>query len=106
MRKSLTEKMHPLIVGPYDVAVRGLAPGSTAARDRRGDYSPSRLEIRIVAGQPLTVERETIVHELLHALWHDAGLPAQYEEKVVSALSPRLVAVCRANGKLREVLFP
>ncbi len=51
-----------------------------------------------------TVERETVLHEVLHAVWTqtllDLTLDDNQEEQVIWSLSPRLLDVIRSNRSL------
>lgn len=51
-----------------------------------------------------SVLRETVLHELLHAVWHQTTLDRLYtdeqEEQVLWTLAPRLLALLRDNPEL------
>jgi hypothetical protein len=56
-----------------------------------------------------TVMRETMLHEILHAVWHQTELDNRYsndeEEKIVWTLAPRLLALIRENPDLMTFLM-
>jgi hypothetical protein len=51
-----------------------------------------------------TVEKETVLHELMHAIWHFTHLDKKYtdedEEAVAWTMAPRLLALLRDNPEL------
>ncbi len=57
----------------------------------REDLSPSRM-------------RETVLHEILHAVWDVCNLSKAYEEKTIMSLSPILLDVLQRNEELVEWL--
>lgn len=70
-----------------------------------GETEHAKLEIRVYGSHPL-VERETSVHENLHAAFWVSGASAalgeKREEEVISMLSPVLFAMIRENPELIE----
>ena len=52
----------------------------------------------------VTVEKETVLHELMHAIWHQTTLDRTYtdeqEEQVVWSLAPFILALLRENPRL------
>ena len=54
---------------------------------------------------PDTQQAETLIHEILHAIWHTTGLDDETdEETAVTALAPRLLSLLRENHVLTEYL--
>lgn len=56
-------------------------------------------------GNSLDVIKETVVHELIHALFDDAGITwpvaeEEQEETLIRVLSPRLFAALKVNPEL------
>tara|TARA_Y100000389_G_C17351028_1_gene458475 strand:+ start:565 stop:993 length:429 start_codon:yes stop_codon:yes gene_type:complete len=52
------------------------------------------------------VVRETLLHELMHALLNDTHVvDEEVEEKLVRVLSPKLMDTCKRNPALVEFLF-
>lgn len=75
-----------------------------------GDSRPDRLLIRIDVDLPRTSCAETVLHEILHCIWHQTSLrvdddAAEAEEKVVSALTPVLFNVLRSNPHIVKYLL-
>lgn len=68
-----------------------------------GDNLQPILRIRIHKGLALDEERETLIHELVHAVENQLDLPMS--EKTVRRLSVGLYALLRDNPKLRSYLF-
>ena len=54
-----------------------------------------------------TVVRETLMHELLHAMLHDTNVldGMEQEEKLVQILSPRLMSLFKDNPRLYKFLI-
>ena len=79
---------------------------SASHRDANGETYNDLLEIRVVPNLPPTRERETVLHELIHAAWHQTPLrvadhPAyDAEEQVISALAPLIFEALRRNPDL------
>ena len=66
-----------------------------------GDFDPANMLIRINSKLGPHQVALTLIHECLHAMWWDAGLPKKEgEERIVSALEGRLGALIRDNPKL------
>lgn len=61
--------------------------------------------IRVARGLSPLRERETVLHELLHACWEQAQLPNKYEEKVVSRLHGPLFSLLRENPDVVDWLL-
>ncbi len=65
-------------------------------------------EIAIDSNLGPTVEREVVIHELLHAIWSQTFLDDKYPdqeanskgEAIIDELSPRLLDLIRSNPKL------
>lgn len=63
------------------------------------------LEIVLRHNMPDDLRKETLLHELLHAVLFAQGVPAGAQEKWVRRLSPLLFATLRDNADLRKFLF-
>lgn len=81
------------------------------ADDARGHCHADRLTLCVDSRLPLSVQRDTVLHELLHAAWNQAGLnaltdtlPDGTEELVVSSLSTLLLDALLRNPALMEFL--
>lgn len=85
-------------VGPYDYQVEYV---DSFPDGRWGETEHHTLTIRLAIDQAAGQERDTVLHELLHAVWSsmDIGKPKS-EEKVVHRLSTGLLAVLRDNPDL------
>lgn len=74
------------------------------AHTTRGHTSTHKHEIWCDPSGAETLVRETVLHEVLHALFDDSGAPiaddVDQEEIVIRALSPRLYAVLVENPGL------
>lgn len=97
---------------PYHIIYDG---GATAKRsvvalaDLVGQCDLNALTIWIDPDRPEARIRETLVHELLHALWDVAGLPSRDTERVgqeetVDALASGLTLLLRDNPALVKYL--
>lgn len=95
-----------LRIGPFDYEVlRGaFSTLELASRDRVGECDYSDLTIRVSHQLAPGQQRETLLHEALHAVADLAGLPselgADLDEKIVRRLAPLLLALMRDNPKL------
>ena len=70
-----------------------------------GEFDPANMLIRINSKLGAHQVALTLIHECLHAMWWDAGLPKKEgEERIVSALEGRLGALIRDNPKLVSYL--
>ena len=71
-----------------------------------GTCDVDNMHIIIKDGQPLNVERDTILHEALHALWHvfDLGASSK-EERAVTCIAAGLHALMADNRNLHLYLF-
>lgn len=76
-----------------------------------GFCSLQALTIALKPGIPESLVRETLMHELLHAIIRTQGgiyetaKPDELEEATVSAISPLLVSVLRANEDVLEFIL-
>ncbi len=71
-----------------------------------GNTDHCSLEIIIDDAPVEQVIRDTLLHEVLHCIWEDAGIRdmEMTEEDIVGCVSPRLVSVLRVNPELVEYL--
>lgn len=91
-------------VGPHPYRV---ITGNRAHRilgsDKLGETDVAAQELRVGPGQASTQERDSLLHEVLHACWDQTSLRAgaggdrSDEEAAVSALAPLLLGVMRDN---------
>ncbi len=75
-------------------------------RLNRGETDSVALTIRVDPDMPSSAYAETLLHETLHAVWHQAGLQRLEvdEEDLITALAPTLLAVLRDNPALVATL--
>lgn len=90
-------------VGPFTWAVHWEAPEDGSY----GDTDTYTLTIRVRPDLPGSLERETFMHELLHACYRTAGLDSTVarEEQIVSGVSPFLAECLTRDARLRAYLF-
>lgn len=92
-------------VGPYGYRVTLIPPGG----DTLGLCHLDSLTIQVQENQPLDIERDTVLHEVLHACLaltgHNLVLGADAEEALIRALSPILLHTLRRNKRLRRYLL-
>jgi hypothetical protein len=86
------------------------ALSASSGEGKLGECDSSALTITIDPTMADTMEKETVVHELLHAccdlagLQEDPGMDSAGEERVVRRLSPLILDVLRANPSLVRYL--
>jgi hypothetical protein len=89
-------------IGPFTIPVfiKDM-PKDEEGRILFGQYTAlGVIELSTIAPNPVHAA-DTVIHEVLHGLYGNAGLgPMCQEEQVVSALSTGLVQVFRDNPKL------
>lgn len=97
-----------LQVGPYvyKVETNYLADETMKAAEVWGDHDigEQRLRIRSDAGPDCT--RDTVLHELLHAIMEVYGIRPKKEERLIRKLSPAILDVFDRNPELLDYLFP
>lgn len=71
-----------------------------------GAATISDLEIGIRKDINKQIEQETLMHEVLHAVFAQSGVDLSHnkEERVVAAISPYLLMLLRDNPKLYKYL--
>lgn len=71
-----------------------------------GLCNSEKLVIEINPNYPHQVQRETLLHECLHALFHDSFVvETKDEEKIVRTISPKIMQVILDNPELKSFLF-
>jgi len=91
---------------PYQVVYdKAAMDAESVKREHRllGLSQHTNLRIIINNEVPEQILRDTLIHEMLHCLWIDAGmdeLESLTEEQIISCLAPRLVSVLRVNPEL------
>ena len=88
-------------IGPFTYEVR-----PTNNEDIIGETHNEELRIEIREGLPPQLEKETLLHEILHAIFFTLGLKTKMdEERIVETVSPILLDVIRRNPDLKMYLF-
>ena len=88
-------------VGPFDISVVSLFPEDK--EECLGQFSPFDLTVELREDYTTQQqEAETLLHELLHAIWYTMAIAAEreVEEKVVGPMSVGLAMVIRDNPDL------
>lgn len=91
-------------VGPFDITIKQLAGEE---RDRcMGMYSDTQMALLMrETYHSEKQEAETLIHELLHAIYSVFGVkPKDPEERVISQMSIGMASVIRDNPKVIEWL--
>lgn len=93
-----------LWVGPHKYRVLS----EERKTDDFGETNTHRCEIRINRDQCLSQQRETFLHEAIHACTSLTGLQSElgddFDEKVATRLAPVLLDVLRRNPRAVEFL--
>jgi hypothetical protein len=91
-------------VGHHAVSVECF-PAGGPDDGRCGDYLSSRLRIRVDNDLPATIQAETLIHELIHAMYDAHGWEnAMTEEQVCEALGRGLAQLFQANPEIYAVI--
>lgn len=67
-----------------------------------GECIDMKQQIKLQADMPLTLEQDTLLHEVIHAL--DFGMKLHMKERQVSALASGLIGVFRDNPAFVQYL--
>lgn len=71
----------------------------------RGYFDPNQETIQIARDQSPANQADTLLHEIIHAIWSVRSLPARLsEEQVALWLASGLASVFKANPELLVVL--
>lgn len=98
-------------VGPYAYTVR-FDDAAMSAAGANGACLPDVASILLDSTCAPDTERDTVLHELLHAIWKQTQLVIEHPdgdsdsvgEKLIQTLAPRLLDLLRSNPKLVEYL--
>jgi hypothetical protein len=101
-----TKSNHPkkIKVGPYNYTVKEFPKGETT---NHGACVYIHQEIFINRNQSAERAADTLLHEVLHAIWDAAGLdqvPNLHEEVVVRAFATHLTDILTINPHLTEFI--
>ena len=90
----------------YGVAVDPVPFRARAEHDGDDGYvNHDRGEMVIRPDMGICRQQETVMHEVMHAVWHMSGLPRKDSEEVVKRISPLLLDTLRRNPHLRDFLL-
>lgn len=97
-------------VGYLNYAVETYHPISATAHAKHGEHSPLEQKIRLHEDQTPQQMANTIIHEVLHAIFYQSGIrnvaPEHIgEELIVDSLSNGLCQVFQDNPKLLEYIM-
>jgi len=103
----------PLFIGPYVYQCQ-LVPGTKLKEKgqiKEGETSFLKGWIRVREGMTPERERETLLHEIHHAVWDCYGIPttlpeAEREEGTIRPLSTGMYTVLLDNPWVVNYLFP
>ena len=88
-RKKLPAKVYVL---GHEYVVEEMSEKLFKEREAYGDCCNDQKKIRIYCGVAESVIRDTLLHEILHAMWHLTHIQNHdEEEKVVSRVSTALI---------------
>ena len=100
---------HPtkLRIGAYTYQVK-MDPKLSEVANVLGTCLSDSLIILVDHNLPDELEAETLLHEALHAIWHQTSLAKKYndeeEEYIVWQISPHIFRMLRENPRLVEWL--
>lgn len=114
-----TEIPKALRIGPFIYTVEMIEENQLFLEEEKEVDKPTYLlgktsshmqKIEIMAGMPFEVERETLFHEILHAIYSGVGgqdddAPYVGEEKTIQMFSPAIVDVFDRNPELVSYMF-
>ncbi len=102
-------------IGPYTFKVKFVKRPEKRHGKKRikglklyGSTHPATQRIFISSRSNKRVQQDTLIHELLHAVWFASGLHAVHEpdeEQCISMLAPLMLQALRSNEELREFLI-
>lgn len=98
-----------IAIGPhtYSVVADETSDRALDAENEVGRCTPHLCEILVHSTATLSMQRDALVHEVLHAIWYQSGLTAAdslNEEQTVLALATPLLDVLQANPQLVHFL--
>ena len=91
-------------IGPYDIPIRELDPSDSEKNYGLFHSEKMVILLRKEFSSPQQAA-DTLLHEVLHAVWHIAGMNHKDgEERLVATLATQLCAVVRQNPNLVSFL--
>jgi hypothetical protein len=76
-----------------------LVSGGTTDSDSLGEWHANKAEIHYDPDTTAPVLRETILHEVLHAVCEHSGLDPEDHETIIRSISPLILHLLRENPK-------
>lgn len=93
-----------LKVGYRSIAIGPMPEGVYESSNHLGEFRRGAGTITVYAGQPVDELADTIIHEVLHAIWAERELGQKVEEEAaVTALAHGLTAVFKDNPEFAAV---
>lgn len=88
-----------IILGHKEIEILPLERTDSDAHEVHGFYFPNHSKIKIDMSQNVAESAETLVHEVLHAVWNQMCLKSENvnEEDVVTALSKGICLLIKQN---------
>jgi hypothetical protein len=97
-----------LYIEPFTYSLEA-RPGWSEATGNMGNCLKDSQQLIIDPGLSDQAERDTVLHEALHALWSQTGLQKEYteeqEEGIVWQLTPRLLGFLKDNPEFVKWLL-
>lgn len=81
-----------------------LVAGGMTDHETLGEWHANRAEIHYDPDSTVPVLRETILHEMLHAVCEHSGLDPDDHETIIRSISPLILHMLRENPKFTEWL--
>lgn len=102
-----------LTVGPFEFQLifsseetKANSPDSSEHTSAFGVTRLDKLTVYIDPSAPMQIQRETLLHEILHCCWFTIGIENDYiEEMIVAALSPLLLDTLLRNKMVYKFIF-
>ena len=73
--------------------------GGTTDEESLGEWHASKAEIHYDEAATVDVLRETVLHEVLHAVCEHSGLDPDDHETIIRSISPLILHMLRENPK-------
>lgn len=92
-------------IGPYAYTIERTHDETLKAGDTWGDHDIGEQRIRVRTDASPDCSRDTVLHEILHAICEVYGVRPRKEERLVRQLSPAILDVFDRNPELLDYLF-
>ena len=103
--KKLPSKVY---VSGHEYLIEEMSEKLYKEREAYGDCCNNQKLIRIYCGTVLSATRDTLLHEILHAIWHLSYLQnSEEEEKAISRIATALIGFFDdpRNSKVKSFLM-